>query len=227
MNQDKLWDAFQTDPELRQTFRAVPRLRRLLAEIRTHERVLNIGVGDGAFERLALVRGLAVSSLDPSEGTIRRLREAYGLGQNAQVGSVADIPFPPESFDVVVMSEVMEHLDDATLDAALEQVARVLKPNGQLLGTVPAEEDLRAGLTVCPGCGTRFHRWGHLQSFTPESLRKRLTTHFEILDVRRCWFPDYADLNWKGRVLALLKLSLIRVGVTGEGETLFVKARRR
>lgn len=227
MVQDKLWDAFQTDPELRQVFRPAPRLRRLLREVDRRDRILHVGVGDGSFERLALAIGLNVSSLDPSDRTIRELRDSCGMTDQAQVGSVAAIPFPADTFDVVVMSEVLEHLDDDTLTGGLEQIVRVLKSGGHLLGTVPADENLRAGQTVCPDCGKRFHRWGHRQSFTAATLTERLGRHLQVLEIRRAWFPDYGHLNWKGRLLALVKSSLIRLGVKGEGETLYFKARRR
>merc|ERR1711920_563495 len=56
-----------------------------------------------------------------------------GLGSrvNFQHASVYAVPFPDNSFDVVIMSDVLEHLLD--LKKALREVARVLKPGGVFL----------------------------------------------------------------------------------------------
>lgn len=50
-------------------------------------------------------------------------------------GSVCDLPFPSDTFDLVITSEVIEH----TLDPAraVREMARVLRPGGQLVITVP------------------------------------------------------------------------------------------
>lgn len=47
----------------------------------------------------------------------------------------ARLPFPADSFDVVLISEVIEHLPDA--DMALAEISRILKPGGLLLITWP------------------------------------------------------------------------------------------
>lgn len=47
----------------------------------------------------------------------------------------ARLPFPNASFDVVLMSEVIEHVPEA--DKALSEISRVLKPGGLLLITWP------------------------------------------------------------------------------------------
>ncbi len=50
-------------------------------------------------------------------------------------GSLYDLPFPAETFDKAILSEVLEHVDDDV--KALRSVARVLKPGGLLAITVP------------------------------------------------------------------------------------------
>lgn len=226
MNQDKLWDAFQNDPLLLKAFRARPRFEALLARVRCDHTLLNIGVGDGSFEAMALARGIDVSSLDPSERSIEALRQAHGMGPKAQVGYANAMPFLDHSFDVVIMSEVIEHLDDTTIANSLKELARVLKPGGRLIGTVPADEILLDGQIVCPHCGKQSHRWGHVQSFSRERLCTTLGATFGQVNVSRHYFSDLAQLNWKGKLSWVAKQLLLRVGVNGFGETFLFEAGR-
>jgi ubiquinone/menaquinone biosynthesis C-methylase UbiE len=226
MNQDKLWDAFQNDPALQQAFRATPRFRKLVALLRPGDRVLNIGVGDGGFERMATKMGMVLSCLDPSQQSIESLRTDLGIGSRAQQGYSDAIPFPDASFDAVVMSEVIEHLDDAQIASTLREVSRVLSPYGCFIGTVPADEDLPSAQVVCPHCAGRFHRWGHLQSFSRECLVKMLTPHFSAISVQRIYCADWSQLNWKGRLTAVVKQVALALGVNGAQETFLFQARR-
>lgn len=226
MNQDKLWDAFQNDAQLVTSFRAAPRFESLLSRVAPGQRLLNIGVGDGSFEAMALARGLDVSSLDPSARSIETLRSTKSMGTKAQVGYADAIPFADGSFDVVVMSEVIEHLEDATLDASLRDVLRVLAPGGRLLGTVPADENLLEGQIVCPHCGERSHRWGHVQSFSRQRLHDTLGRRFTNVRISRHYFSDVKYLNWKGKASWAAKQLLVRLGVEGRGETFQFEATR-
>jgi len=224
-SQDALWDFYQNEApdSFAGSARRLAYLARLLGRT---GKVLNIGVGAGTFEAAALARGLTVFSLDPSAASIERLRQRLGLGDRAQVGYGQRVPFPDRSFDALVLSEVMEHLSDEVLEATLKEAARVLRPGGRLVGTVPAREDLAANTVICPDCGRRFHRWGHSQSFDPGRLRKALGAHFT--DVR-AWerpFVTFGALNWKGKMQGLLRMLLYRCGVHGEQENIVFVARR-
>ena len=52
------------------------------------------------------------------------------------------MPFEDAQFDIVVMCEVVERLDDEILSKALLEVWRVLKQGGFLLASTPYREDL-------------------------------------------------------------------------------------
>jgi SAM-dependent methyltransferase len=163
--------------------------------------VLNIGVGDASFEALAAAAGHDLSTLDPSAQAIARLAQARGETR-CRVGYSQAIPWSDGSFECVVMSEVLEHLDDATLAATVREVRRVLTPGGRFIGTVPADEDLALNQTVCPHCGIRFHRFGHLRSFSSEAVRAALAGGgFARPRVVRRSFPDFS----KRSPLALAK----------------------
>ena len=51
------------------------------------------------------------------------------------VGDAGRLPFADNSFDVVICSEVLEHLPD--VDAALDEITRIVKPGGRFALSVP------------------------------------------------------------------------------------------
>lgn len=224
-NQDRIWDHYQND-EPERFAGSTARQRHLVRLVRTRERVLNIGVGTGLFERLAIEAGIQIYALDPSQRSIDALRERLGLGDRAQVGYSQQMPFADGSFDAVVISEVMEHLSDEVLEGTLVEIGRVLAPGGWLVGTVPAREDLSAQRVMCPDCGKVFHRWGHQQSFDAAGLHRLLSRHFTVEYIRERQFIDYASLNWKGKVIGFLTVMARRLGVHGRNENLLFVARK-
>jgi SAM-dependent methyltransferase len=188
-DQDRIWDYFQN--EGLEVFRAAePRLtflERRLAQLRRDGAadILNIGIGSGFLEQKLLARGIPVLSLDPDARAVERMT---ALGARARVGYIQQMPFADASVDVVVASEVLEHLDEPTREGGLREIRRVLRPGGWFLGTVPADEDLSQNEVRCPCCGERFHRWGHQESFSSQSVRAMLEPQFEVPTLqRRAW----------------------------------------
>jgi SAM-dependent methyltransferase len=226
MEQSRIWDYFQNAGA--DSFRgARPRLAFLAGRIAKGADVLDIGIGDGTFERIASARGLRVHVIDPDAKAIERARTELGLGDRAKIGVGTALPWPDGSFDAVVASEVLEHLDDATLRGTLVEANRVLRPHGRLIGTVPAEERLDEQRVVCPDCGRRFHRWGHEQTFSPQRLQSVLNEALFGAEVRRRWFVAWSLLNWKGRLQAATRKSLAVAGIWGSGHNLVFSARKR
>lgn len=227
MDQEKIWAFHQLKVQDEDSIfsSSSERYDFLAARIDNGARVLNIGVGRGGLEERLQARGIAVFSLDPTAAAVERLRKRLDLGEQAQVGYSQDIPFEDNHFDVVVMSEVLEHLDDKTQRQTLVELTRVLAPKGQFIGTVPAEENLAASLCVCPCCGEQFHRWGHVRSYTSAMLKALLSEHFSQTQVERHYFAEVANLNWKGRLARWLKLAQLRLGSTGANESFFFSGR--
>src|SRR5690625_2329975 len=208
MQQDKIWEAYQNDPDLEgMGCRSGGRIEYVATQVPTGAIVLNIGVGQGKLERLLSEKNVKAFSLDPSESSINRIRAMLGVGEEqAKVGYSQDIPFSDNAFDFVIMTEVLEHLGDDVMRKTLLEVKRVLKKDGKFLGTVPADENLNASIVVCPDCGKKFHRWGHLQTFSSDRLNQVLNSVFSSVIVRRRFFVHYPDLNWKGKISGSIKV---------------------
>jgi SAM-dependent methyltransferase len=99
--------------------------------------VLDVGTGTGSNLRMLYELGFdRVLGLDQSREAIRFCAEK-GLGA-VELGDVRALPFPDRQFDLVLATDIIEHVDDDLL--ALRELRRVLKPKGHLLLTVPAFE---------------------------------------------------------------------------------------
>lgn len=228
MDQQRVWEHFQNE-DTRVFRQADGRLRFLARQLgrrtKSGARVLNVGVGAGQFEGLALGLGMRVHSLDPDGRAVARLNERPAMKGRAKVGRLESVPFPDDFFDAVVASEVLEHLTDDSLDQALAEIHRVLSRGGVIMGTVPAREELSEQLTVCPHCGGRFHRWGHVQSFDEGRLRTLLARRFEVETVKERFLPALSGLGRKEKAVSLLnsfvKHSLLRAGVRWPGASLY------
>lgn len=192
MTQDKIWAYFQNEG-VASFEQALPRyrflLRRISKRLTASASTLNIGVGSGMLERMLVEKGCRVAALDPDESTIQRIKD---LGVDARVGMAEKLPFDNARFDVVVASEVLEHLSPDRCREALLEICRTLKPGGLFLGTVPYREHLADNLVVCPDCEHRFHRWGHQQSFDKQTLTDLLSQNFDVLFLSRRSFVPWS-----------------------------------
>jgi SAM-dependent methyltransferase len=230
MNQHTIWQYFQNEaPEIFQQAEGRIRFlaRRLKRRTKKGARILNVGVGAGLFEELATQLGMDVHSLDPDEESVARLNKQPWMKGQAKAGRLESMPFPGEAFDAVVVSDVLEHLSDEVLEKALSEIHRVLSEGGAVMGTVPAKENLNERITVCPHCGEKFHRWGHLQSFDEERMRALLSKSFRVEVIKEKFFPPRLNLSWKERAVFLAKQSLLRAGMNWPGSSLYFSAVKR
>ncbi len=225
--QEKIWEHFQNEG-VESFSRSQGRLEFLARRLSPAKRVLNIGVGNGALELLAVAKGVDIWSLDPSERAINSLRRSLGMGEKAQNGYSQNLPFPDSHFDMVVMSEVLEHLDAVVLDKTLDEVHRVLRVGGVFIGTVPARENLADSLVVCPDCGSKFHRWGHMSSFDTKRLSDVLVTRFCVHEISERFFIDWESVGWWQKLQGLIKkfLSWREVGTYGILRNIFFEVKK-
>ncbi len=131
--------------------------------------VLDAGMGDGGLVVELSRRGFACVGVDISAERVatagERISQA-GTSAALRQESVSELSAQTATFDTAVCSEVLEHL--ASPESALLELARVVRPGGTLVVSVPWDENLT--FDVCPHCGTSVFTHGHIRSFTPDSL---------------------------------------------------------
>ena len=107
-------------------------------EVAEPRKVLEVGPGPGELsERIAREIGADVVAIDISPRMVELTRER---GINAILGDVQAMPFEDEKFDLVVAAWVLFH--PADLDAALAEIARVLRAGGRLVTATNSEHHL-------------------------------------------------------------------------------------
>jgi ubiquinone biosynthesis O-methyltransferase len=95
--------------------------------------ILDIGCGGGFMSEELAKRGAKVTGIDPSAPAIAAARvhaAAQGLDIDYRVGFGEQLPLADESVDCVVIVDVLEHV---AVDPVLDEIRRVLKPDGLIL----------------------------------------------------------------------------------------------
>jgi SAM-dependent methyltransferase len=95
--------------------------------------LLDAGSGTGLFSQAACRRGAVVTSVDVGEGLLAQV--AKKCESTRVVGDVQALPFADCSFEVVICTEVIEHVAEPS--RAARDLARVLRPGGTLVLTTP------------------------------------------------------------------------------------------
>lgn len=130
--------------------------------------ILDVGCGTGGILRYLHTRDFVnLHGLEVSRYAVERLR-AEGI--HMHVGHLPDIAITRESFDIVIASQVLEHI--IRRDRFAREIARVLKPGGKALIFVPDD------------CLGPIDEPEHVIKYNRDSLPQFLSRHFEVLSVQ-------------------------------------------
>jgi SAM-dependent methyltransferase len=139
-------------------------------------RVLDAGCGSGR-NMVELAQLGAVTGVELSKTSVS-LARARLLGDVVE-GSVLAMPFDPDSFDLAVSLDVIEHLDEDV--EALRELRRVVAPGGALLVTVPAYEWLWSGHDEINHHHRRYTRRSLQRVAEQAGWKQTRTTYFNSL----------------------------------------------
>ncbi len=82
-----------------------------------------------------------------------------GISTDLRNGSVLEMPYADNQFDAVLLISILEHLQPQDQARAFSEIARVLKPGGQLVYGVPRERPLMVFLFRLLGTDIRTHHF--------------------------------------------------------------------
>lgn len=141
--------------------------------VRNQDVVLEIGCNSGYFGRFC-PQASYIAGIDVNPALVAIAATRY---QHAQVAQAEALPFADKSFDVCVISEVLEHVHDAEL--CLREAARVTRRS--IVGDTPHESGAWGAHRV------ESHQW-HVRCFTELELRTLLEkfgriVYFSTVDI--------------------------------------------
>ena len=128
---------------------------------------LDVGARTGRFSKHLAQQFDNVTALDLRKPDIRHPRIT------CVEGDVTALQFDDDTFDLVVCTEVLEHVPSFHLSSAFSELARVTRQH-VLIG-VPYRQDNRVGRTTCSSCGASNPPWGHVNVFDEDRLHRHLT----------------------------------------------------
>ena len=100
-------------------------------------RVADVGCGPGVMVEAVLARGGTFEGVDLSPEMVNEARERFEgrEGVSFKEGSIESLELPSDAYDQVLCMAVIEYLQ--TPDRAMAEIARILKPGGTAVVTVP------------------------------------------------------------------------------------------
>jgi 2-polyprenyl-3-methyl-5-hydroxy-6-metoxy-1,4-benzoquinol methylase len=148
----------------------------------TGERALDVGAGDGYLTARLAERCGRVTGLECEPAGVAAATEMLAAIPNASVkyGSAYEIPSESDSYDVITMADVIEHL--ANPEAAIAEMARVAAPASVTYITTP---QWRADRT-----------WDarHVKEYTPDEFKALVGRGFKTVEMVYAWPRRWSDL---------------------------------
>ncbi len=225
---DRFWKATSENSSLRnicfglQAGRHVADLINRTIKFKQLKNILDLSCGQGdvlSFCLKYLKQGQHCYGTDFSEAQVTFVNERFKdnpFFKKAYLLQQYPSPFSDGFFDLIILTEVIEHLDDNDLDSVLEEAGRLLSPGGYFFITTPYNENLDNDKTICPDCGCVFHKWQHVRTWTSESLKTKLTCYgFDPKLIK--------PIAWKDSPLKRILLNLgIRINIVPPRGIVFI-----
>lgn len=144
--------------------------------------VLDSACGDGYGSSLLAESAFKVIGLDIDEAVIEKANQKYGNSKLSYItGSIEKLPFDDAMFDIIVSYETIEHVNETIQNSFLNEIRRVLKPDGILIISTPNKmvyTDLVKGIN-------KFH----VKEFYVDEYIEFLHGFFSNIDIF-CQYPD-------------------------------------
>jgi SAM-dependent methyltransferase len=130
---------------------------------------LDAGCGDARFLKLLQDRGF--EQLYGADYSHRAIEFGKLMLPTVQLteASISHLPYPDQFFDVIFLIETLEHIPPEEIAPIRQELKRLLKPQGQLIITVPSTAEPVAEK--------------HYQHFSPDLLRSTIEPDFEVKEI--------------------------------------------
>jgi SAM-dependent methyltransferase len=158
-------------------------------------KILDIGCGRGIFLNEMRKKGYETYGTEISEIGAKYVKEVLKL--NVFIGPIEEIKFPDNSFDIITIYHVLEHLPNPS--RTLKEIQRILKPGGLLVVSVPNIQSLQSKIFKTYWFHLDIPR--HYFHFNLQSLKKILPSEkLDVLKIKRFSF-EHGPFGWIQSVL--------------------------
>ena len=142
-------------------------------------RLLEVGCGPGYLLQALKERGFSrLEGIDLSPANVALSRERFGLEGVVAADADAFLASRRGRYDVVVLKDILEHVEKAGLSEFVARLGSALAPGGRLIVQVP-------NMHWVAGLHERYMDLTHEVGFTRESLAQLLRLHFAEVEVSR------------------------------------------
>ncbi len=187
----------------------------VMSKVTATDHVLDLGCGTGRFTVPMASVAQHVVGLDLTPAMLRQAAKnakAAGVSPQFQPGDMCDLPFPDDSFDVVVSMLALMHVPPAQRPDVFSEVARVLRPGGRAVFGVKTAvfeqmthadrfasidiTDVQAKKLIFTGTRDGKDRVADWHSFSPEDMNRLfataglIPTHLRGNSTLSAWIAD-------------------------------------
>jgi SAM-dependent methyltransferase len=192
----------------------------LAKKFRMSGKLLDVGCGVGHLLDVFKKAGFEVEGLEVYEDLVAALKRR---GHQAMCAGIESSRIPNEHYDVVVLNQVLEHIED--FEDFVRHLHRVCKPGGHLMLAVPYMFGLMPNLLRSYWYGLGYGQ--HLNFFSKESLKMLLERNgFEVVEMD-ITIVDYAHPKFPEIFNMMIRLGMKVVMGMGLGDNLYAVARRK
>jgi 2-polyprenyl-3-methyl-5-hydroxy-6-metoxy-1,4-benzoquinol methylase len=190
------------------------------------DKILEIGCGAAGIVAELTQRGHDIIGTDLSREVIAYGLKTYG-NIRLEVQAAEELSYADGTFDKILSFDLFEHIPQ--IDKHIEQVRRVLKPQGYYLFQTPNKYSNALFETLAHK--SLKWRWAHPSLHTPGQLRKRLVRHgFDVEFIKVNPVNEFTIAKvrrWLGSVSRIFKhINFVRLPL-GLQTNLYVIARKR
>ena len=146
--------------------------------------IIDLGCGTGSDTLYLTERNYKVLSCDYSEEALKIVRKYIANSETSQLDLTQKLPFEDESASVIIADLSLHYFNDAATKKIIQEIKRVLKPKGYLIGRLNSVNDKNYGALTGQKIEKHFYltESGYKRFFNKEDIEY----YFKEFEIKHC-----------------------------------------